>query len=522
MKNILFSFISLLFFQFSIGQNIVDSKYNEVLDDMYNSDYDLAINKIKELKSLFKTVPPKITYLEILINAEIIQKDPLNDFAFLSETRYITAKYLKDNIDRQNENYYKIQRVIDQLNYYPKDKATFDANKELERIRLEEELKDSLVKLYNKSDLNQVSMRIKEEFYRFFQKGEFEKTEVYKARIDTDGEIVFDSICHKIIDAKIKGFENNIVADISKYDADGEFYSLSFLIKSETFNDTVKVNIDKAEEFKNEFAESSFIRLPINETDWVFINNNLFPSLLFLGKESIVFNLPPKNMKQLSFSSKDLGFLNEIIQSDFKYDFNSYQLRKKERKILEYNKYLQEGDTNLEKGNSSEALRLYKLANKNINNEFIRNKIAVTNRLIQEYNIYINEFNENYSYCSINIKNKVLLNEVSLKNLTEIKKKYGEKYKDCFDFFNKNINDQWSIINANNPFKLLKEKEVISTEDKLLLTKIIDLRKEINRFLKFEESIVLHMITNNSQSLKILKEDDINLIIETIISSNPN
>jgi hypothetical protein len=521
MKNILFSFISLLCFQFSTGQNAVDVKYGEIIETISYNDYHSAANMIKELKSLFKTVPPKITYLELIINAAIIQKAPLNDFEFLRETRNMTSKYLKDNIDRQNEAYYKIESIREQLSYYPKDKATFDISKELENQEIEQKIKDSLAILFNKSDLNLISMSIKEEFSGYFQKGEFEKTDAYKERINANGQFVFDSICHKSIIRKIKKIKNNISLDVSKYDADKESYNLSVVINGETFSNSIKVKINNAEKFKNTSTASSFINLPVNENDWRFFKNNLYPSKLFLGEELIEFNLADSTFSPLNFSSKTLGISNEYIQNDFKYDFNNYVIREKARKQLKYNNFILEGDSNVEKGYSIEALKLYKLAAKNLDDEFVQKKIAETTRLIGEYSIFMDEFNKNYTFCSVAIKNKVQLNEETYRKLTEAKKKYGEKYKECFELFNNEINSQWTTIIEKNPINNLKEKEVVYTEDKLMLEKIVELRKEINRFLQFDEIVTQSINTNNIQSLKVLKEDDNKVLIENIISLSP-
>ncbi|MBA4319888.1 MAG: hypothetical protein C0412_15930, partial [Flavobacterium sp.] len=130
MKNfILFSFLFFLFFQVSFSQSVAEKKYNEAVEQYRKNEFDSANLLIKELKPLYKSVPPKVVYLEIMTKYAIIKKNPLNDFTIISETRNLTSKYLKDNVAHKNNNYSTIKSLINELNSYPKNQTSFLALK---------------------------------------------------------------------------------------------------------------------------------------------------------------------------------------------------------------------------------------------------------------------------------------------------------------------------------------------------------------------------------------------------------
>jgi hypothetical protein len=124
-KSILFSFAFFLFFQISFCQDNAEGKYKKAIEYYKQDDFASANQIIKEIKPLYKTVPPKVLYLEIMAKSAIIKNNPLNDFSIISETRNLTSKYLKDNVTHKNENYAKVKNVSVELNAYPKDKASF-------------------------------------------------------------------------------------------------------------------------------------------------------------------------------------------------------------------------------------------------------------------------------------------------------------------------------------------------------------------------------------------------------------
>ena len=88
-----FVLIFCLFFQLTFCQNNEELKYNNAKEAYKNNDFEQANILITEVKSLYKSVPPKVAYLEILIKNKIIEADPLNDYSLLEETRKLIKSY---------------------------------------------------------------------------------------------------------------------------------------------------------------------------------------------------------------------------------------------------------------------------------------------------------------------------------------------------------------------------------------------------------------------------------------------
>ena len=137
---ILFSFL----IQNSFSQKSDESKYEAAKEAFYVENYDEASLLIKEAKKSYKSIPPKVAYLEILINDKLIENNPYNDFLILDETRKLVKIYKNKYVKFQNDNYQKVLQIGENLNQYPKDLASFNTLKEekqkeieLEKERLE-------------------------------------------------------------------------------------------------------------------------------------------------------------------------------------------------------------------------------------------------------------------------------------------------------------------------------------------------------------------------------------------------
>ena len=138
--TILFSFL----FQLSISQNSGESKYEEAKEAFYLENYDEASSLIKEAKKSYKSIPPRVAYLEILINDKLIENNPYNDFLILDETRKLVKIYKNKYVKFQNDKYQKVLQIGENLNQYPKDLASFNTLKEAKQkeIALEKEIKE--------------------------------------------------------------------------------------------------------------------------------------------------------------------------------------------------------------------------------------------------------------------------------------------------------------------------------------------------------------------------------------------
>lgn len=126
---VLFSFL----IQLSYGQKSVDVKYESAKEAFYLENYKEAYLLIKEAKKSYKSIPPRVAYLEILINDKLIKNNPYNDFLILDETRKLVKIYKNKYVKFQDEKYKEIIQIGDSLNQYPKDLETFNAIKEVKQ-----------------------------------------------------------------------------------------------------------------------------------------------------------------------------------------------------------------------------------------------------------------------------------------------------------------------------------------------------------------------------------------------------
>jgi hypothetical protein len=141
-----FKLYSILFvtfcFQITFSQKTIDKKYEKARELFNEENFHEADSLIKEVKKPYKTVPPKVAYLEILIKDKLIQSDAEIDFALIEETKKLVANYKIKFIKYQNDNYKEVVKIGNELNKYPKSATAFyelKAQKEKEKA-LEKEL----------------------------------------------------------------------------------------------------------------------------------------------------------------------------------------------------------------------------------------------------------------------------------------------------------------------------------------------------------------------------------------------
>lgn len=180
-KTIIFSFFFLLFFQFSFSQNLVEIKFNEAVEAYKNKNFDIAVSKIKAIKPLYKTVPPKVSYLEIMAKNEIVKSDFANDFVSIEELRKLTSQYLKNNVNRKNDNYTDIKYISLELNNYPKDIATFNAiklQKEQDKLLKKQQLEKEAAEEKERKEREILEAKVKQEKVAIIRQEQIEKDRI--------------------------------------------------------------------------------------------------------------------------------------------------------------------------------------------------------------------------------------------------------------------------------------------------------------------------------------------------------
>jgi hypothetical protein len=126
-----------LFYQLSYSQQSLDLKYESAKDAFYSENFEDANVLIKEIKSKYKSVPPKVAFLEIIINNKLIENNLLYDFSLLAETRKLVKIYKNKYQKFQNDNYKIVMEIGKFLDQYPKDIIEYTEYKE-KQIKVEE------------------------------------------------------------------------------------------------------------------------------------------------------------------------------------------------------------------------------------------------------------------------------------------------------------------------------------------------------------------------------------------------
>lgn len=117
-------------------------------------------------------------------------------------------------------------------------------------------------------------------------------------------------------------------------------------------------------------------------------------------------------------------------------------------------------------------------------------------------------------------KLKLFNDLVNISELDEIKNGYGQKYLDCKSVITTKINTLWTIVsNSNNEFNRNRNREVWNDKSQELMQKNIEFRNELSKSSNFEINVQKALLVKDKKYLKIFKEDDLNIIVETILKT---
>ena len=128
---------------------------------------------------------------------------------------------------------------------------------------------------YENLDAVVIRKGIKSEFEKWNAKGEFEKENDYISRLEHQSQTVFDSICLKHILLRESYISIYFANKRLSYNAEDEFFTFLFEYNNIECKSIIKVPIAQAENFKNDFKD---INLYFDDYDWVYVENNLFPT----------------------------------------------------------------------------------------------------------------------------------------------------------------------------------------------------------------------------------------------------
>jgi hypothetical protein len=226
------------------------------------------------------------------------------------------AEKLKTAVDFQRDKAKKEEAERKKQIELAKDK---ERQRQYETKKKEQEKQER----FEKSDFVAIRNKINESFIGWLQKGEFEKSDDYRIRINSYSVKVFDSLCFKTILQAFKE-KNGFNSKLLKYNADTENFGIEFTFNDSAFKDSVHVPVNDASKFKNNFDD---FEISVNNIDWMFIDNYLYPKKISLFNrntdEEIEYNFSNEKAKKIVFSSSDFGENFPSINTNFVFE-NAY------------------------------------------------------------------------------------------------------------------------------------------------------------------------------------------------------
>jgi hypothetical protein len=126
-----FTLLLFLLLQNSFAQKKdVQKIFKEASESFERQDYETTLQKIKEIKMEYRDPPPRLLSMEILSKSEKIKQNPFSNYELIAETRQLTNTYLKKPNSKKDPDYNSVLSENKILKTYPKDLATFNAQKE--------------------------------------------------------------------------------------------------------------------------------------------------------------------------------------------------------------------------------------------------------------------------------------------------------------------------------------------------------------------------------------------------------
>lgn len=509
------------------------------------------------------------TSQDLAFKSKMLDRNELLVIIFATDKKLKDAEKLKNDIDRKKEADKKAKEENEKrLQEEEKQKAIIEQQRKNQAAEQQ--------RLYENSDYVDLISSISEKFNDWLKKGEFEKSDDYVKRLNLR-EITFLEICEAAVQKTLaKEVEyvsgENWYGDNSgeesfilyEYNADKEFFPFYFRYKQIEFQDTIFVPFSDAKTFKEQTDYYS-ISYSKQRKDYAFSNYYIYPtSIIFQnvnGKKAIEVPLNFSEIpKQIQFTTNDLKLTNYNFE-ELHFDFNDYKNRKSEilltnaqqmeekedletalslySKLLEFDKnssiakskiesitqtlnerkrkvLIEKAQELLDKGKLSESKKLYVEANSIRKSSDIDEKIKNIENTIVESKKKHDELKKQIGIISIN--NSFIKQTKLFDDLEKMKRGYGTKYNTCVDSINTELNNNKSIIDSQfKEFQANKNIEIWTENNQKLLELCYSFILDYERYKLFETNIYSAVQNEDKKYLKILKEDEIRTIIETVI-----
>lgn len=376
-----------------------------------------------------------------------------------------------------------------------------ERQRQLQREREEQEY------AYNNSDYVAIKKDIKREFDEWLTKGEFEKTEIYNDRIKNK-DIVFDSICHSIINSaleeKFHDFRTEI--ELAQYDADNEKYPIKVTLDGKHFLDTLNIKLNDAQKFKEEMQYYGRVVLPKGEANWCLRENNLFPLKINLKNTDIEIKVPiTKKYTLLNFSSNELNLTNSV--EELKYQFADYESKREKRlaeiKENQYKEAIKKADDNELNKEYLECLKNLKTAKSISNKDELNGRIISIQSKIDFIKNKFAEIEQAKKYISSNYQIQEFNSQKNLDLLIDKNKKAGTNFQLALQVLKSkyNLNDELLKYDLSNN----EENLVWSTNEDKILSVYNEKVSALKTWLDFNNEVARLL---NKKEIKTIKNTD--------------
>ena len=380
-------------------------------------------------------------------------------------------------------------------------------NQEIQRQRQLEKDKEEQEYAYNNSDYVAIKKDIKNDFDKWLTKGEFEKTEVYNDRIKNK-DIIFDSICHSIINSALEEKLHNFRAEIelAQYDADNEKYPIKVTLDGKHFLDTLNIKLNDAQKFKEEMQYYGRIILPKGEANWCLRENNLFPLKIHLKNTDIEIKVPiTKKYTLLNFSSTELNLTNSL--EELKYQFAEYESKREKRfaeiKENQYKEAIRKAEDNELNKEYLECLKNLKIAKSISNKDELNGRIISIQSKIDFIKNKYAEIEQAKNYITSNYQIQENNSQKNLDLLIDKNKKAGTNFQSALQVLKSKykLNDELLKYDLSNNEAIL----VWSTNEDKILSAYNEKVNALKTWLDFNNEVARLL---NEKEIKTIKNTD--------------
>jgi hypothetical protein len=219
-----------------------------------------------------------------------------------------------------------------------------------------------------------------------------------------------------------------------------------------------------------------------------------------------------KNAKKMFLAANKLKYSEDVND----------EIKNIENKLIELNKLelIIKAEQYYTVGNISKSIETFEQANKLKESIELNQKITnIKKNLLESYRLHDNL--DSLFNIIDNEKQNLFKDIVDVHELENYKKGYSEKYISCKQKITENVDSEWKkILNIYN--EINRNREIFEDRFQNIFEELNKFKDLINKNSNFEKEIQKALLSKNKKYLKILKEDNIYIIIETVTTSLTN